>query len=226
MSDPSTEGGIFGSEKGREKGFFLFRKFLAACDLAYRRSKKRSLPDWIASVVDSTLPNEVGETPDPKSAGLKISGFWQEGNTLISGWRVGDKPSNLDSIAWQALLRLRPLQEFWRLELRENHRVRLTELLAETWIIDPTPIPPHAVIPGLGIQDWKEAPQNLPDGRGAALHTRDETGEPKLIWGPDTESTKWVQELERALELHKQNQVCFLQGLLENPEQASSYELD
>ena len=221
MSEATTDGGIFGSEKRREKGLFLLRKFLAACDLAYRRSKKRSLPDWVANFVDCTLPDDIAETPDTKSASLSLSGFWDTGDTLISGWKVGaGDPSIVDSVAWSALLRLRPLQEFWRLELRENHRVRLTELLAETWIIDPAPVPPHAVIPGLGIQDWRVAPTHLSDGRGAALYTRDESGQTKVIWGPETDPSTWTEEIERALSLFQQDQICLLQALPDHPAKA------
>jgi len=33
---------------------------------------------------------------------------------------------------------------------------RYGEVFPYTWIVDPTPLPPHAVIPELGIHDWHE----------------------------------------------------------------------
>jgi hypothetical protein len=55
-----------------------------------------------------------------------------------------------------ALLWNRNLQGFWRQELGESFFNRLLKLTPYTWIIDPTPMPPHAAIPELGITDWSQ----------------------------------------------------------------------
>jgi hypothetical protein len=60
----------------------------------------------------------------------------------------------LEEKLWLALLWSRPLQDFWRQELRESHFTELKKLVPESWVLDPTPLPPHGVIPGLDIQDW------------------------------------------------------------------------
>ena len=62
----------------------------------------------------------------------------------------------LEEKMWLALFWMRPLREFWRRELRENHWLELQKHIPMSWILDPTPLPHHAVIPGLEIQDWSE----------------------------------------------------------------------
>lgn len=55
-----------------------------------------------------------------------------------------------------ALLWNRNLQGFWRQELGEGFLARLKKLVPYTWIVDPTPLPPHAAIPELNLTDWQQ----------------------------------------------------------------------
>ena len=57
---------------------------------------------------------------------------------------------------WFALFWLRPLRELWRRELSERHFLELQKHFPMTWVMDPTPLPHHAVLPGLDINDWHE----------------------------------------------------------------------
>jgi len=55
-----------------------------------------------------------------------------------------------------ALLWNRNLHDFWRQELGEGFLARLKKLVPCTWIVDPTPLPPQAVIPELNLTDWRQ----------------------------------------------------------------------
>jgi hypothetical protein len=55
-----------------------------------------------------------------------------------------------------ALLWNRNLQSFWRQELGESFLARLKEIIPYTWLVDPTPLPPHAAIPELNLTDWQQ----------------------------------------------------------------------
>lgn len=57
---------------------------------------------------------------------------------------------------WFALFWMRPLREFWRRELSERHFFKLQEVIPYTWIMDPTPLPHFAALPGLNLQNWEE----------------------------------------------------------------------
>jgi hypothetical protein len=62
----------------------------------------------------------------------------------------------LEEKMWLALFWMRPLRDFWRRELRENHWLELQKHIPMSWILDPAPLPHHAVIPGLEINAWSE----------------------------------------------------------------------
>jgi hypothetical protein len=48
------------------------------------------------------------------------------------------------------------LRDFWRQELGESFFARLKKIIPYTWLVDPTPLPPHAAIPGLDLTDWQQ----------------------------------------------------------------------
>jgi hypothetical protein len=55
-----------------------------------------------------------------------------------------------------ALLWNRNLQGFWRQELGESFYQRLLRLAPYTWLVDPTPLPPHGAVPELNLTDWHQ----------------------------------------------------------------------
>jgi hypothetical protein len=62
----------------------------------------------------------------------------------------------LEEKLWFALFWSHPLQEFWIRELSERHFRKLQSMMPKTWVVDPAPVPHHAVIPWLCIQQWDE----------------------------------------------------------------------
>jgi len=63
----------------------------------------------------------------------------------------------LEEKMWFALFWMQPLSEFWRRELGDKYFIKLQEVIPYSWLLDPTPLPQHAVIPRLEIHDWREA---------------------------------------------------------------------
>lgn len=60
-----------------------------------------------------------------------------------------------------ALFHQPQLAGFWKQELGKRHLGIVQDLIPRTWIVDPAPVPPHAVIPGLthqgqAISSWEE----------------------------------------------------------------------
>lgn len=55
-----------------------------------------------------------------------------------------------------ALLWNRNLQGFWRQELGESFFQRMLRLTPYTWLVDPSPLPPHGAIPELNLTDWQQ----------------------------------------------------------------------
>ena len=67
------------------------------------------------------------------------------------------KPIVLEEKMWFALFWMQPLRKFWRRELGDKYFINLQEVIPYSWLLDPTPLPQHAVIPRLEIHDWCEA---------------------------------------------------------------------
>lgn len=109
----------------------------------------------------------------------------------------------LEEKMWFALLWLQPLREFWRRELGENYFLKLQQTIPYTWLLDPTPLPQHAVIPRLEIQDWREAARFSQKKRDLLLKV---SGFSPLGWGSrgvalgaDLPHTEWERGIEQAL---------------------------
>jgi len=62
----------------------------------------------------------------------------------------------LEEKLWFALFWFPQLAGFWRQELGDRYFRDLQQCIPYTWLLDPAPLPPHAVIPQLGIQDWRQ----------------------------------------------------------------------
>lgn len=124
-------------------------------------------------------------------------------SALADGTRVTPpiKPY-LEEKMWFALFWMRPLREFWRRELGEKHWLKLQQCIPYTWIIDPTPLPQHAVIPELGIYSWDELSHFSQKQRDLILKI---SGFSELGWGSrgvvlgqDMPQKEWQEVVERA----------------------------
>jgi len=109
----------------------------------------------------------------------------------------------LEEKMWFALFWLKPLREFWRRELGEKYFLKLREVIPYTWLLDPAPLPQHAVIPRLEIHDWREAAKFSQKERDLLLKV---SGFSPLGWGSrgvalgaDLPHSEWERRIEHAL---------------------------
>ena len=109
----------------------------------------------------------------------------------------------LEEKLWFALFWMRPLREFWRRELSEQHFLELEKVIPYTWILDPQPIPQHAVIPGLEIHSWEELKTFSQKQRELILKISgfDERawGSRSVVLGSDSSGPEWGRALASAL---------------------------
>jgi hypothetical protein len=110
----------------------------------------------------------------------------------------------LEEKMWFALFWMQPLREFWRRELGEKYFVKLQEVIPYSWLLDPTPLPQHAVIPRLEIHDWREAARFSQKDRDLLLKV---SGFSPLGWGSrgialgaDLPHAEWEKRINHALE--------------------------
>ncbi len=94
------------------------------------------------------------------------------------------------------------LQPFWRRQLSERHWLKLRKLIPQTWVVDPAPVPHHAVIPGLEIQDWDELKRFSQRQREFVLKV---SGFSERAWGSrgvyvgtDLPHHEWAERIDEA----------------------------
>ncbi|HEY4281469.1 MAG TPA: hypothetical protein VGM62_00285, partial [Chthoniobacterales bacterium] len=109
----------------------------------------------------------------------------------------------LEEKMWFALFWMQPLREFWRRELGEKYFLQLQKVIPYSWLLDPTPLPQHAVIPRLEIHDWGEAARFSQKDRELLLKV---SGFSPLGWGSrgislgsDLAHADWQKRIENAL---------------------------
>ena len=102
-----------------------------------------------------------------------------------------------------ALLWNRNLREFWRRELGEGFLDRLLRIVPRSWVVDPSPLPPHAGLPGLDLTDWRQMKEWSQRERDVILKV---SGYSPLAWGSrgvhlgsDLSREEWSRAVEDAL---------------------------
>ncbi len=112
------------------------------------------------------------------------------------------KPA-LEEKLWFALFWLKPLEEFWRRELGERAQKALQRVIPYTWLVDPEPLPRHAVLPRLDAHTWDDIARFSQKKRHFILKI---SGFSEHAWGSrgvvvasDLPQKDWQAELENAL---------------------------
>lgn len=102
-----------------------------------------------------------------------------------------------------ALLWNRNLQEYWRQELGEGFVKQLKKLVPYTWLLDPTPLPPHAAIPELNLTDWRQLKTLSQKERDLILKvsgfSENAWGARGVFLGSDLSQADWSVAVDEAL---------------------------
>ena len=112
------------------------------------------------------------------------------------------KPA-LEEKMWFALFWLKPLEAFWRRELGDRALRALRKVIPYTWLVDPEPLPRHAVLPRLETNTWEEVGHFSQKQRALILKI---SGFSEHAWGSrgvvvaqDMPQAAWQAELRKAL---------------------------
>lgn len=112
------------------------------------------------------------------------------------------KPA-LEEKMWFALFWLKPLESFWRRELSERTWLALQKVIPHTWLVDPEPLPRHAVLPRLDVQAWEEVGRFSQKQRNLILKisgfSENAWGSRGVVVAQDLPQKEWQGELQRAL---------------------------
>jgi len=223
----SVPGGADGMRKGFESVLNGGEVLISQESATYRPEMEWLIgADRVRSVEDYT-PNgkpayRFFETFDyPNLARFREA--WQPGQPLTPPI----KPY-LEEKLWLALFWSRPLQEFWRQEIGEKGQKLLQRLIPYSWVLDPTPLPHHAVIPELGIQSWTEMERFSQKQRELVLKI---SGFSPLAWGArgvyvgsDLSAEQWTEQVRLGLaefSIHPRVLQRFVKGALTKQDYAA-----
>lgn len=110
---------------------------------------------------------------------------------------------HLEEKLWLALLCSPALQKTWKQTLRGSHLKRLRELVPFSWVLDPTPLPPHAALPKIHVHSWDEVANFSQRERKLVLKI---SGFHETAWGSrgvfighDMPGPEWSERLHAAL---------------------------
>ena len=109
----------------------------------------------------------------------------------------------LEEKLWLALFWSRPLRDFWRRELSERHWLALQKYIPQSWVLDPAPLPHHAVLPWLNISSWEELAAFSQKERDFVLKVSgfspEAWGSRGVTVGSDVPQTEWAAAIHGAL---------------------------
>jgi hypothetical protein len=110
---------------------------------------------------------------------------------------------HLEDKLWLALLWCPGLRKIWEHALRGSHLQRLREVTPFGWVIDPTPLPPHAALPRLDAHSWDEVAEFSQKDRQLVLKV---SGFHETAWGSrgvfighDLPGAEWAERLRSAM---------------------------
>lgn len=113
-----------------------------------------------------------------------------------------------------ALLHHPVLAPYWRTELGEEIFLHLTSIMPRTWILDPAPVPPSAVIPSLmiggrAVMNWNDLAEATQKERHFVIKP---SGFSELAWGSrgvsvghDLPQSEWTASINSALKAFSHN---------------------
>jgi len=109
---------------------------------------------------------------------------------------------HLEEKLWLALLWSPALKELWEKEMRGSHLKRVRDVVPFGWPMDPTPLPPHAALPRLGVNSWTEVGEFSQKDRRLVAKI---SGFNELAWGSksvtighDLSGDDWSAAIETA----------------------------
>lgn len=145
-------------------------RWLTAMGMLQTRLRKGRFSASLAGFLNDWMPagNVAEELPDEFEITCGQGGLQSDEDSL----------QPVVQPAWQALLHLPALRDFWTSELRASHYAHLLQMIPQAWCMDPAPLPPGSVIAGLNIPNWDELPRLEAGDRPFARHP---VGENKVV---------------------------------------------
>ncbi len=211
---------VLGGADGMTRGF---RDILPGGDIIVSDEAATYRPEmeWLAAELNAKFPGDtrwrvLGTEPrdDWQPRAYRVFELFDLANVPASGPLMAAAASGAVSVTppfkpaleeklWFALFWIKPLEQFWRRELGARAFLALRRVIPFTWLLDPEPLPRHAVLPRLDAQSWDDVAGFSQKSRRFIMKI---SGFSELAWGSrgvvvafDLPQSKWKSELASAL---------------------------
>lgn len=165
----------------------------AAAQRLLGRLQAERLPPGLTGWLRAWLPPSQ---PVQLQPGERLEVTVQE---TASSWQLVESSAPwLADRLWHAWLHLPALRGSWAAELRASHLDSLRGLIPAAWCLEPAPLPPGAVIAGLGLPGWEALTDLRAQGRSFILDPAD-GGQPLALLHPGVPVEVWQETLAQAL---------------------------
>lgn len=163
---------------------------------------------WLAEQCSNTTVHHA-ESDDGNASPAYRFFEWFDWKNIPSAQKLAASPHltapckpHLEEKLWLALLWSPSLRHIWEKELRGNHLKRLREIVPFSWVVDPSPLPPHAALPRLDVHSWEDVASLSQKDRRLVLKI---SGFSELAWGSrgvhighDMPADEWADQITAA----------------------------
>jgi len=200
--------------KGMDEGFAAVVQGNGDIVISKEAAGYRPEMEWMAARIGARVVDAEALPPDLRSSTYRFFELFDLPNIpgidvllreVAEGKRQMTPPPKpwLEEKLLFALFWLRPLADFWQRELGERNLLALRKVIPRTWLMDPQPLPPTGVYPGLEIHDWEELKKFSQRERELVLKI---SGFSELAWGSrsvrvgqDMPQEDWKRAIDEAL---------------------------
>ena len=218
----SQESGVIGGAEGMLKGFASIFGDAQRVHIVVSEESASYRPEmkWLANQLNATggrsfhLQPSTFNSPSPGDAVYRFFELFDVAN-VAGARRVFElatekqirltpppRPMFEEKLLF-ALLWNRNLRAFWRQELGESFLTRLQKAVPYTWVVDPTPLPPHAAFPELNLTDWRQLMTLSQRERELILkisgYSEEAWGARGVYLGSDLSAEEWSGAVTKAL---------------------------
>ncbi|MCW1922487.1 hypothetical protein OKA05_07965 [Luteolibacter arcticus] len=207
---------VLGGGDGMLAGFSSVLPEGGAILIAEEAADYRRELEWLARGSGGGRTVEPAEEYQPDERALYRFFEWFDWESVPEARHLAEKSAageirltppckpHLEDKLWLALLWTPALKPIWEQALRGSHLSRVRDIVPHGWVVDPSPLPPQAALPVLGVNSWDEVAAFSQKQRRLVLKI---SGFHETAWGSrgvhvghDLSQADWAERIRIATE--------------------------
>ncbi|TAE75698.1 MAG: hypothetical protein EAZ84_08730 [Verrucomicrobia bacterium] len=206
---------VLGGRNGMIDGFRSVLPEDGAVLISQEAKDYRREMEWLTSEAAGGRTIEAAENHEQDSRSIYRFFEWFDWEAIPAARKLAEASASgdldltppckphLEDKLWLALLWTPALRPLWEKILRRSHLERIRSIVPPGWIVDPSPLPPQAVLPGLEVNAWHEVAGFSQKRRQLVLKI---SGFHETAWGSrgvyighDLPQSEWSEKIHHAL---------------------------